>query len=97
MAAIDCSYVRTGSRRMKLTKAREEFLKCLYTLNTAGMTPNVLEVAAAAGNGLSPRQTLCRYKVYKQLIDQGLVGDLASGRTHTLRITGDGLRAIEEV
>ena len=81
---------------MKLTKVQEKFLKSLYTLNTAGVTPNVLQVAATTGNNLSWGQTLYRYRVCKQLIDQGLVGDLKSGRLHALRITRDGLRAIEE-
>lgn len=83
--------------RIKLTGAQEEFLRCLYTLNTAGVTPNVLEVAAAAENDLSWGQTLYKYKVCKQLINQELIGDLASGRTHALRVTRNGLRAIREV
>lgn len=81
---------------MKPTKAQGAFLKCPYALNAAGATPNFLEVAAAE-NDLSWGQTLYRYKVCKQLVDRGLVGDLASGRPHALRITRDGLRAIEEV
>lgn len=82
---------------MKLTRAQRRFLENLHALNAAGATPNVLQVAAASGDSLSWGQTLYRYRVCKQLADQGLVGDLASGRTHALRITRDGLRAIGEV
>lgn len=82
---------------MKLTKVQREFLENLNALNTTGVTPNVLQVATASGKNLSWGQTLYKYKVYKQLADRGLVGDLGSGRPHALRITRDGLRAIEEV
>lgn len=82
---------------MKLTDAQEEFLRCLHELNTAGVTPSVLQVAAAAKNDLPWEQTLYRHRVCKQLTGQGLTGDLASGRTHALRITRDSLRAIKEV
>lgn len=82
---------------MKPTGAQKRFLETLHTLNTAGTTPNVLQVATASGDNLSWGQTLYMYRVCKQLIGQGLIGDLASGRTHALRITRDGLRAIGEV
>ncbi len=82
---------------MKLTKAQRRFLEGLRTLNTAGETPNVIRVMDATRTNLSYGQTLYGYKICKQLIDQGLVGDLASGRVRALRITRDGLRAIEEV
>lgn len=82
---------------MKLTNAQKEFLENLQALNTTGVTPNVLQVAAATGNNLSWGQALYKYKVCRQLIDRGLVGDLGSGRPHALRITRDGLRAIGRV
>lgn len=82
---------------MKLTKTQREFLENLKTMNDAGVTPNVIQVATASGKNLSWGQTLYKYKVYKQLASQGLVGDLGMGRPHALRITRDGLRAIEEV
>lgn len=82
---------------MKLTGAQKRFLENLHTLNTAGTTPNVLQVAATSGDNLSRGQTRYMYRVCKQLIDQGLIGDLASGRTRALRITRDGLRAIRIV
>lgn len=82
---------------MKLTKAQRGFLNSLHALNTAGETPSVIRVMGASGNNLSWGQTLYGYKVYKQLVDRGLVGDLGSGRPHVLRITRDGLRAIGEV
>lgn len=82
---------------MKLTKTQRGFLGSLSTLNTAGATPSVLQVAAASGSNLSWGQTLYMYRVCKQLVDKGLVEDLASGRTHALRITKDGLRAIGEI
>lgn len=82
---------------MKLTKAQMRFLKGLHALNTAGETPNVTRVMGATSNNLSWGQTLYPHRVCKQLIDRGLVGDLASGWVHALRITRDGLRAIGEV
>lgn len=82
---------------MKLTKVQRGFLENLNTLNAAGVTPNVLQVATATGEPLSWGQTLYRYKVYKQLAYRGLVGDLGSDRAHALRITRDGLRAIGEI
>lgn len=82
---------------MNLTKSQQEFLENLKSMNTAGVTPNVLQVAATCGKNLSWGQTLYKYRVYKQLADRGLVGDLGSGRQHALRITRDGLRAIGEV
>lgn len=82
---------------MRLTRVQKKFLEDLNTLNTAGVTPNVLQVAVAAGDNLSWGQILYRYRIYKQLADQGLVGDLGSGRTHALRITRNGIRAIREV
>ena len=81
---------------MKLTKAQRIFLESLRALNTAGVTPNVMQVATASRKNLSWGQTLYKYKVYKQLASQGLVGDLGTGRPHALRITRDGLRAIGE-
>ena len=82
---------------MKLTKSQRKFLENLKTMNTAGITPSVIQVAAANGKNLSCGQASYKYKVYKQLASQGLVGDLGTGRPHALRITRDGLRAIEEV
>lgn len=82
---------------MKLTGAQREFLETLKAMNTAGVTPNVLQVAAAGGKNLSWGQTLYKYKVYKQLAGRGLVRDLGSGQPHALRITRNGLRAIMEV
>ena len=82
---------------MKLTKVQEGLLRGLKDLNTAGVTPTVLQVAAAVEDNPSWGQILYRYKVCKQLIDRGLVGDLAPGKTHALRITRNGLRAIREL
>ena len=82
---------------MRLTRVQKKFLENLNTLNAAGVTPNVLQVAVAGGDNPSWGQILYRYKVYKQLAAQGLVGDLGSGRTRALRITRDGLRAVKEI
>jgi len=82
---------------MELTKSQQEFLEILNTLNATGVTPNVLQVATATCNNLSRGQILYKHKVYKQLADRGLVGDLGSGQTHALRITREGLRAIGEI
>lgn len=81
---------------MKLTKTQREFLQNLRALNTAGMYPNVLQVASATRGGLSYGQTLYRYKVYNQLLTLRLVRDNGDGKTHELEITTDGLRALEE-
>lgn len=82
---------------MKLTKAQRKFLENLNAMNIAGVTPNVLQAAAASGENLSWGQTLYKYKVRAQLDSLGLVENLGSGRQYALRITRDGLRAIEEV
>lgn len=82
---------------MKLTKAQRGFLENLNAMNIAGVTPNVLQAAAASGENLSWGQTLYKYKVCTQLASLGLVENLGSGRQYALRITRDGLRAIEEV
>lgn len=79
---------------MKLTESQKEFLENLNVLNTAGVVPNVVQVITATGHNMSPGKIMYRYKVCKQLVDRGLVGDLGSGRIHALRITRDGLRAI---
>lgn len=81
---------------MKLTRVQREFLENIYVMNTAGATPNVLQVAAASESDLSWGQTLYMYRVCKQLADRGLVEDTKSGRSYALRITRDGLRAIEK-
>ena len=81
---------------MKLTRVQRGFLESLHALNTAGETPNVIRVMGATGDNLSWGQTLYGYKVCKQLVDRGLVGDLEPGRVHALRITRDGLRAVKE-
>lgn len=81
---------------MKLTKSQKRFLESLRALNAAGLVPNVIQVATAAGT-IRPGQVSYKYRVYKQLADQGLVGDLGSGRPHAIRITRDGLRAIGEI
>lgn len=81
---------------MKLTKAQRAFLQGLRVLNTAGVYPNVLQVASATEGGLSYGQTLYRYKVCSQLSTLGLVRDIGPGRTHELEITAEGLRALEE-
>ena len=81
---------------MKLTKAQCEFLQSLKVLNTAGVHPNVLQVASATGGGLSYGQALYRYKICSQLSAMGLVRNDGLGRTYELEITGEGLRALEE-
>lgn len=82
---------------MKLTRVQRGFLENLYAMNTAGATPNVLQVAAASGDNLSWGQTLYMYRVCKQLAARRLIENLKSGRAYTLRITTDGLRAIGKV
>lgn len=81
---------------MRLTKTQKEFLENLQALNTAGVTPNVSQVASATEGGLSYGQTLYRYRVYNQLSTLGLVRDNGIGRLHELEITAEGLRALEE-
>ena len=81
---------------MKLTKAQRGFLQSLKALNTAGVYPNVLQVASADRGGLSYGQTLYRYKVCGQLSALGLVRNGGLGRTYELEITAEGLRALEE-
>lgn len=81
---------------MKLTKAQRAFLQSLRVLNTAGVYPNVLQVASATEGGLSHGQTLYRYKVCSQLSTLGLVRNNGCGRVYELEITTEGLRALEE-
>lgn len=79
---------------MKITKAQKNFLNALKALNIRGETPNILQVAATMGN-LSHGQTLYQYRVCNQLIAQELVHDTGAGRVHGLKITEEGLRAVD--
>nr|DAV65838.1 MAG TPA: hypothetical protein [Caudoviricetes sp.] len=76
---------------MKPTKT---WRRILQSLNTAGVYPNVLQVASATGGGLSYGQTLYRYKVNNQLPTLELVCDKGPGRMYELKITADGLQAL---